>query len=330
MIFVEKIVHKIDNLYRQNIVKEQYPMLTSLSRKKLQQEGAIGVIYMLHHVSKKNPLLIPTNEDLKVSPHFLEKMILYYQKQGVEFISLDALYELLISGSEAKRPFVVFTIDDGYLDNYTNALPIFEKYNVPFSIFIATDSVDKKAILWWDILEELILTHDEIRTDEGVVYPCKTFQDRWDTFRLLRERILNMDQRNLEKNFRNLFKDYDFDCYEPIRKKGLNWEQVILLSRHPLCTIGGHTISHPALNKLSFEEAKHEIQGGLLRIQDKTQKSVHYFAYPYGTPNEIGDREFQLASNFDIRLAFMAHQGCLTRENINNLTHLPRVYFKER
>ena len=61
---------------------EQYPMLTPVSKKKLMMAGAMGVVYMLHHISNKDPNGIPTNEDLKVSPAFLEKIILKYKKKG--------------------------------------------------------------------------------------------------------------------------------------------------------------------------------------------------------------------------------------------------------
>ena len=71
-----KTLNMIARFYHQNIVKEQYPMLTSFSRRKLKKEGALGIVYMLHHICEKDAKFIPTNEDLKVSPAFLEKLIL--------------------------------------------------------------------------------------------------------------------------------------------------------------------------------------------------------------------------------------------------------------
>jgi peptidoglycan/xylan/chitin deacetylase (PgdA/CDA1 family) len=219
-----KIVRRITSLYRRYVVMEDYPMLTSFSRNGLKKEGAIGIVYMLHHICDKNPKLIPTNEDLKVSPSFLEKIILKYKNRGFDFLSLDNLYKLVIGQDRPKKPFVVFTIDDGYLDNFTNALPIFEKYSVPFCIFVATDFIDKKAILWWDTVEDLILSRDSIAIDDGTVYPCTTFQQRWDTFRYLRERILKLDQSHLEEGLNRMFANYTIDWYKPIMQKGMSWE----------------------------------------------------------------------------------------------------------
>jgi len=327
--FTNKIGQRIDLFYRYYIVKEQYPMLTSFSRRILKKEGSLGVVYMLHHICEKDAKLIPTNEDLKVSPAFLEKIILRYKRLGFDFVSLDQLNEMIRSGETNRRPFVAFTIDDGYLDNYTNALPVFEKYDVPFAIFVATDFVDKKAILWWDSIEELIMTHESVTTSDGRTYPCKTFQQRWNTFRYLRERILNLDQNCLEQGLNKMFAEYGIDWYGPIKEKGMTWSQIKSLADHPLCTIGGHTVSHPSLKNLSEEEAEQEIREGVKRIAQVIQHSVRYFAYPYGTPHEIGVREFRIIERLGIQLAFMAHQGCVTIDNMKHVTCLPRVYLKE-
>ena len=329
MYVLSRINHRIVQFYNYYIVKEQYPMLTSFSRNSLKKDGAIGLVYMLHHVCEKESLRIPTNEDLKVSPFFLERIIQKYKNLDFDFISLDQLNDIILSKILPTKPFLVFTIDDGYLDNYINALPVFEKYEVPFCIFVATDFIEKKAILWWDCIEDLIMTNDSIVVGDGSVYPCKTFQQRWDTFRYLRERILKLDQSHLEEDLNRMFANYSIDWYKPIKQKGMTWEQVRQLANHPLCTIGGHTVTHPALNKLSFDEAKREIQEGIMKIEKEIGQSVNYFAYPYGTPNEIGAREVSIIEELGIKMAFMAHQGCLTIRNMNNSSKLPRVYFKE-
>jgi peptidoglycan/xylan/chitin deacetylase (PgdA/CDA1 family) len=326
---IRKIKQKAESFYRQRIVCEQYPMLTPISRKKLQAEGAMGVVYMLHHIKEKNPQGIPTNEDLKVSPSFLDKIISKYEKQGFDFISLDELSEIISSDKKPERPFICFTIDDGYLDNYTQALPVFERHQVPFAIFVATDFIDHKAILWWDVIEELILKNDSI-TIGGKHYPCHTFQEKWDAFRILRERILRFDQTKLEEELRNMFSHYDIDWFAPIRHQAMSWEQIKSISQHPLCTIGGHTVSHLALNKLDDNEFHREIAEGITKIQEVTGKPVSHFAYPYGSPNEIGEREYKLISEYHFKTVFSSYGGCISEDNKHLTTHLPRVYLHER
>ena len=326
---IGKLYHKIYTYYRQNLVCEQFPMFSTFSKKEWQEKGAIGFVYTLHHVTDKNPNGIPTNEDLKVSPSFLENIIQKYKRKGFHFISLNQLSDIITSGRKPERPFIAFTIDDGYLDNYTQALPVFERQQVPFAIFVATDFIDKKAILWWDILEDLIHKNDSVIFG-GDKYQCLTFQEKWDVFRILREKILLFDQTKIEKELKEAFRFYDIDWYKPVRRQAMSWDQVKEISQHPLCTIGGHTVSHLALNKLSDQEFRQEVANGVAKLQSAIGKPIQHFAYPYGSPNEIGEREYKLISEFNFKTVFTAYGGCITENNIHQITHLPRVYLHER
>ncbi len=326
---IGKIKHLIQSFYRRRIVCEYYPMLTTISRKEWQKKEAIGLVYMLHHVTDKDPNGIPTNEDLKVSPTFLERIILSYQAKGFDFISLDELSAILSSSQKSKHPFISFTIDDGYLDNYTNALPIFERHQVPFAIFVATDFIDQKAVLWWDVLEELVLHNDIIHYNKQS-FSCHTFQEKWNTFRIIREYILKYDQSQLMEILQKAFPDYHIDWYKPIREKAMTWDQIKELSQHPLCTIGGHTVSHPALNQLSDDDFRQEVRVGIEKLESISSQKINYFSYPYGSPNEIGEREYRLINEFNFKTSFIAYGGCITEENKNDITHLPRVYLHER
>ncbi len=326
---IRKIRNHVSLFYRQTFVCEQYPMLTSISRKKLLKDGALGVVFMLHHITQKDPKKIPTNEDLKVAPHFLEKIILSYKSKGFRFISLDELCLMISQNEINETPFVAFTIDDGYLDNYTQAYPIFKKYQIPFTIFVATDFIDQKAILWWDSLEELILSNKSITTSEGITYPCETYRQRWDTFRLLREKILSFKQDNLRSELDNLFDRYKIDWLAPIRNQAMSWEQISILSKDSLCAIGGHTVSHPALNQVSEERFNYEIRECITKLETATKQKIHHFAFPYGTKNEIGEREFKLISKFNFDTIFMAHGGCITKDDISMKNRLPRVYLHD-
>lgn len=328
-VIAHNITQKFNRFYRQAIVKEQYPMLTSLSRKELRRTDALGVVFMLHHITNKDKTRIPTNEDLKVSPVFLDKIICQYKRQNVDFISLNTLSDIIHGKKQADRPFVAFTIDDGYLDNYTNALPVFEKYQVPFAIFVATDFIDKKAILWWDTIEELILRGEDIRTSDGHIYPCYTFQQRWNTFRVLREQILKLDQSLLQEELNKLFANYHLNWLAPIQENAMSWEQVSQISHHPLCTIGAHTVSHPALNKVSDKQFDFEISECLSKLKGAIGQNIKHFAYPYGTNNEIGSREQQLISKYDFDSIFFANGGCIKYEHLGHAEALPRVYLHE-
>ena len=307
---IKAVYHKIAHvkeLIEYNLFQERYPLLNYFCRKYGKGKNAKGVVLMLHRVSERINGHLPNNEHLKISPAFLEKVIVKYKKAGFSFLSLDQLYDLLSGKISIDKPFVCFTMDDGYLDNYENAYPIFKKHQIPFAIFVATDFPDKRAVLWWYVIEELILNSTEIQLSDGSQYTCETFQEKWDTFRYIREKVLLLDQRNLVNELNELFANYQLDWYAPIQDLSMNWEQVKALTHEPLCTIGSHTVSHVALNKLSLKDMDSEITSGIDIINFHTDYKPNYFAYPYGSEKENGEREYNYIRNSDIKMAFISY-----------------------
>ena len=310
------------------LLEKRYPLLNPHLRRKAMADGALGVVLMLHRVAEHDMCRLKPNEDLKVSPVFLQKTIDKYRKAGFSFLSLDEVYDVVTGKTKLGKPFVSFTLDDGYLDNYTTAYPIFKRNNVPFCIFIATDFPDHRAILWWITIEDLILGNDKIILSDDSIYGCHTYQQKWDTFRLLREKILSLEQQQLQPSLQALFSNYDIDWLAPVSKMAMQWENIAELGKEPLCTIGAHTMSHPAFIPLSLEEIKTEIDGGIERLHSVIDYGIHHFAYPYGSIKEDGQREYEFLKSFPLRTAFVSFGDVITRNDQNKLTSLPRFMLK--
>ena len=329
---LRKISNKIlyiNNRLTDVVLEKKYPMLNPRLRQKAMDEGALGVVLMLHRVAEYDKSRLVPNEDLKVSPAFLQKTINKYRKAGFVFLSLDEVYYVITEKKTIKKPFVAFTLDDGYLDNYTTAYPIFKKYNVPFCIFVATDFPDKRAILWWISIEDLILSNNKLLLSDGSSYICQTYQQKWDTFRLIREKILRLDQKYLLPSLQELFANYQIDWLEPIQKMSMTWDNIRELGKEPLCTIGGHTMSHPSFIPLTLDEIKHEIDGGINRLKSVIDYDINHFAYPYGSIKEDGEREYEFLKSFNFKTSFVSFGGLTTKDAINSLTHLPRFMLRK-
>ena len=131
--------------------------------------SGMAVIFILHRVAPFEAGKLPPNENMKISPKYLAQFINQLIKQGYSFISLDRLYEILIKGERVSKQ-VVFSLDDGYKDNFEIAYPIFKKFNIPFTIYVTTSFPEKKALLWWYLLEDLILANDEISFKQNDKY----------------------------------------------------------------------------------------------------------------------------------------------------------------
>ena len=119
----------------------------------------LGRILMLHRVV--NHCSEGENRELEIAPDYLEQTIKNYKQKGFRFVSIDEVSEILEKG-KVDKPFVCLTFDDGYRDNYTTALPILKKEQVPFAIYVTTGFVDNKLLMWWYPNERLGLSRDEL------------------------------------------------------------------------------------------------------------------------------------------------------------------------
>lgn len=111
----------------------------------------IGEVWEFHRITNS------TSADKKyapydITPNRLESIIEEYQKKGYRFISIDEVCDMQQRMREQSyiqkfftalfaMKFICVTLDDGYEDNYTNAYPIFQKYNIPFCIYVTTSYI---------------------------------------------------------------------------------------------------------------------------------------------------------------------------------------------
>ena len=289
----------------------------------------IAVIFMLHRVVpfEKNRLF--ANENMKVSPKFLEKIILELKDKGYEFISLDELYDILQNQQKVDKK-IILTLDDGYKDNYEIAYPIFKKHNVPFTIYLTTSFPDRNALLWWYVLEDLIIENDELVV-EDMRYICKNYEDKNRVFLVIRDKILKLDQKNLLNELNNLFKSYKIDWFSKNEELCMSWEDVLNLSKDSLCTIGGHTKNHYAFNKLSEDEIIDEVEGANKKIEEKIGKDIEHFAYPFGSINEVESREFEIMKRFHFKTVTTTRKGNIYLEHKKFIDCcLPRIMLVDK
>ena len=287
--------------------------------------AGIGSILAFHRVCPRpERARLGFNKDLEVTPELLEETIRFCKDKGYDLVSLDQAYQTLKTGKSAKK-FVVFTLDDGYLDNYTNALPIFKKHNVPFTIYVATCFPDREAILWWYVLEELLWERDELEVElENTVvrYDCSTRAQKEQVFEIL---VGYLTFAKDEAELRTILRDYSPDLYSHVRELALSWDQIAQMAKDPLITIGAHSSRHLALSKLTLEEVKAEVSGSKVAVEKKIGRPVQHFAYPYGGKQAAGAREFQIVKECGFKTATTTRTGNIFSSHKENLQCLPRI-----
>ena len=93
----------------------------------------------------------------------------------------------------------------------------------------------------------------------------------------------------------------------------LSKEQILSLSKRH--RIGAHSMTHPKLTEIPADEAKQEISGSKLWVEDITGKSCSAFCYPYGAVNDAVKNAVKIAGFTEARttkdLAFSAEDPFL-------------------
>ena len=66
----------------------------------------------------------------------------------------------------------------------------------------------------------------------------------------------------------------------------LNWAQIAEMQTYPGVTFEAHTATHPKLAEIDPPTAAREIADGKDRLEQRLQKPVRHFCYPYGSHND--------------------------------------------
>ena len=145
-------------------------------------------ILMYHYVS-----VAPTPEDvyrvdLSTTPDMFYRQMRWLKENGYNVISLEHLMYYLDTGwpELPPRP-IVLTFDDGYVDNYTNALPVLQKFGFTGTFFVLTDVTDRRepGYMTWEMLREMRAAGMDIQV-HGREHQQMTGRDRdWLIFHLL-------------------------------------------------------------------------------------------------------------------------------------------------
>ena len=288
--------------------------------------GGMASIIALHRVGEADPSKLSVNEEMKISPAVLENLILELKARGYQFISIEALWRHLLEGRSTGKS-IVFTLDDGYLDNYTHAYPLFKKHSVPFTVYLTSSFPDQTAKMWWYALEDILLSSDQIRLSDGQVFDTSTPQGKVDTFLAIRRLIVNPLLDDPLACVAELFEAHAVDWLAYSRQHALGWKAVKALSEDSLVTIGGHTASHASLAQLTPAELVQDVLGAHERIAAATGQPVEHFAYPFGGRNEARPREFALLKGLGLKTAVTTRRGNIFPAHKDHLTSLPRISF---
>jgi peptidoglycan/xylan/chitin deacetylase (PgdA/CDA1 family) len=280
-----------------------------------------GGFYVARYLSQKFPRILfyhrfaEKNGWRRLGASTFERQIKMIRK-SFNIISLKNLCARLVNGDMVPPNTIVFTIDDGYQDFYYYAYPVLRKYDIPATVYITTDFIDKKIWLWFDVID-YILSRTEFQSypitlsDGTKKYSLMGKESRRRAWSEIAGHCLTLKSKEKEEFIKNLSNDLKVHVpHIPVPEyEALSWNEIREMKQHQI-DFGSHTCTHSKLTMTESTALRHEIKGSKDRIEEMIDESIDSFCYPNGTREDFDGRIKEIVRESGYANATVAYCEC--------------------
>jgi peptidoglycan/xylan/chitin deacetylase (PgdA/CDA1 family) len=333
-------LHEAKRLLKYSVIRAGLDAISLLQIDRLMPSAAQnGLIFTLHHVrpAVQGQKFTP-NAILSVTPEFLEATIQQVLEAGMVPVHVHELPELLRDNSENKR-YVCFTLDDGYRNNAEYAAPVFRRYNIPYTIYITSGFAERKAILWWEVIEQVLRENTSLSFDFGAgmqTMPLKTSLQKKAAFARFARYVDNSNEDEAVSRIAELALCCGIDPMRITRDLTMDITELQALQQRDngLVHFGAHTVSHINLSRVDAMRMKQEIEASAQWLQTNLGRTPLSLAYPYGWKTAVSQKTFSVARESGFTVAVTTQPGMLNAAVLQHPQSFPRVslngYFQKK
>ena len=273
----------------------------------------------------------------RITPDHLRNCLTYLVENDYNFASLKETILALIHGTLLPKKSIVFTMDDGYLEQATVTAPIFLEFECPITFFVITDMLDQKLWPWDAKISWLINNSPEQHLtinfdDETLYFDISDTEKKHHARHSIRDYIKETDSENIDHTLDqiaiaagilipesppNLYKTANWDIARELESKGVSFAP--------------HSKTHRILSKMQTTTARQEIEHSWKRLNEELNEPLNVFCYPTGRRFDFGPREINILKENNFLGAVSTIPGYLNSlENANlELFSLPRFDLPE-
>ena len=242
------------------------------------------------------------------------KRQLDFFEENFNIITMEEVTEAVLKGRRLPEKAILLTFDDGYIDNYTVALPLLAERGLQGSFFVPAKTLDKGGLLEVnkihftlakgdekdivrDILDYSLKIKEKLREKLNIAdrdiseelnkrYAVSNGRDTVDT-----SFIKKMLQEILPAENRTEIIDILFDKYVEVSEEVLanelyvNKTQLKVMKKLGMF-IGLHGYEHNHLALLTEEEQKKDLEKSLSAMREFIDEDAWVMNYPYGSYNK--------------------------------------------
>lgn len=266
-------------------------------------------VLIYHHILPEHVNLLDEGAIDKASFNWQMRLV----SKVFNVMSVEHALDLASKGALPRRS-VAITFDDGYLDNYTEAMPLLRRYGLCATFFVVGKAVEEGSI-WNQRLTEAILNFDCDQVDLteiglGVI-SLASAEDKIKANLTLNEQLKTLAPEDQEKQVSYIAKKAQ---KKEFKRAMLNKAQIANMIEEGM-EIGCHTMNHPMLSVISNEAAAQDISAGQRYLENITGKPVRYFAYPYGKLDQhFSVDHAKLIERLGFKAAFTSDWGTLSHD----------------
>jgi peptidoglycan/xylan/chitin deacetylase (PgdA/CDA1 family) len=229
-----------------------------------------------------------------------------------ELVTVRELVSRLARTDRIHRPLAAITVDDGYADFHSVALPVLAERRIPATLYATAGFVEGSCWLWWDALRHLLDEHPggQVELELGgrrFLLELGGAQSRhaaWSEiadFLVTRnvERIAALEQLSASAGVA-------LPARPPDEYAPMSWTQL----REAAATgieIGGHSMTHAFLPGLDSESLRLEITAAKQLVESRLSLKLRTFAYPNGSPADWSAAVEDVVRAAGFEAAVLAH-----------------------
>lgn len=269
-----------------------------LFSKTIRALGPLGGYQLARQVCRNQPRILMyhrfSDPPVKgwASPAFFEQQVRHIKAKYNPY-SLVQLMRYQREHGRMPPHAVVITVDDGYRDFYQYAYPILKEHQVPATLFATTGFIERKLWLWPDkitwLLDQVTGVNEPIEIGDTISEPgpvnSATLPVYWQQWI---EHALSLPDAEkhefidrLAERLGKVFPEEIPQAFEP-----LNWQELAEMQENGI-EIGGHTVTHPSLGRVTEQQAREEIIGCRDALDEHLGQQERTFCYPNGQPSDF-------------------------------------------
>jgi peptidoglycan/xylan/chitin deacetylase (PgdA/CDA1 family) len=245
-------------------------------------------------------------------------------KRWFRVLSEEEFAEQLARRAPFPRASCVITFDDGWRDNFTNALPILDAHQLPALIFLPVNYIGRQRIFWQEGLTHLLLrVTAEVRADPsrrhalqallasaGIAHVTDiTGVDPRPQILAVVASLKALTRTEMGALIDALARELGVSMDDFAQIDGfIDWAQVAEMTRKRIA-FGGHGAEHLLLTHVSPEEVVCEMRTARQVLEERLGQRLRSFSYPNGyfTPGIVNTLQ---ACGY--RLGFSTDGGLVT------------------